>query len=111
MTAFEKFFSEIKYALENDELFEIWPSFSPQFNKEEYFWSKIGNLGEVLILNCCSCDGPSDPRHKLCEKCIEERKKLAEEEYRKSTSSDKPSWNIVMLCRVYRFKDEKEKEK
>ncbi|MHA1333000.1 MAG: hypothetical protein ACTSPL_02860 [Candidatus Odinarchaeia archaeon] len=101
-TAFEKFFSELKQSLNNSNLYDVWPDFTPNYNPEEYFWSEIGNLGEVLILHCCNCDGPSDPRHPICEKCVEERKKIAEKDYVNTVGVD-PPWKIVMLCRVYGY--------
>ncbi|MFX1486691.1 MAG: hypothetical protein ACFFBS_06335 [Promethearchaeota archaeon] len=100
MTSFEKFFTELKETLENRDLYDIWPSFSPKYDENEYLWSKLGNLGEVLILHCGSCDGPMDPRHSICSNCIEKREYIANRDYRNSKKPTK-EWNTVLLCRVY----------
>ena len=91
----------MKDSLDKQEMFDKWPSFNPEYNDDEYFWSPIGNLGEVLILHCCNCDGPSDPRHKICDSCVEKRKKNALEDYKKKYQTEKSPWGTVVLCRIY----------
>ncbi|MHA1410362.1 MAG: hypothetical protein ACTSQY_08685 [Candidatus Odinarchaeia archaeon] len=101
MTGFEKFFNKLKESLDNKESFDTWPSFTPDYNEDEYFWSTIGNLGEVLILHCCNCDGPSDPRHPICDKCVEKRKAIAFEDYSKRYHTNTVPWKTFILCRIY----------
>ncbi|WEU39778.1 MAG: hypothetical protein OdinLCB4_004685 [Candidatus Odinarchaeum yellowstonii] len=99
-TGFEKFFAKLRESFDKQVDFEKWPSFTPEYNEDEYFWSTIGSLGEVLIIHCCNCDGPSDPRHKICDECIEKRKLVAAEDYKKRTGK-KPPWKTIILCRIY----------
>jgi hypothetical protein len=101
MTGFEKFFNKLKDSLDKKAIFDKWPLFTPDYNKDEFFWSTIGNLGEVLILHCCNCDGPSDPRHQICDECVGQRKEIAIKDYMKKFQNEKPLWKTVILCRIY----------
>lgn len=100
MTGFEKFFNKLKDSLDKQATFDRWPSFAPEYNEDEFFWATIGSLGEVLILHCCNCDGPSDPRHEVCDKCIERRRSLAADDYKSKAKND-PPWKTIILCRIY----------
>ncbi|MGQ4914638.1 MAG: hypothetical protein ACP6IU_07795 [Candidatus Asgardarchaeia archaeon] len=96
MTAFESFFNSLKKLLgiSNDD--KIWPTFKPIENND-YTVVNMPNLGRVLVLNCQDCDGPSDPRHSLCQACISKR--LTE-------ISNQELWDIpkhILLSRIYAF--------
>ena len=69
MTSFEHYFTALKKAIGKNDLYEIWPDFSPQYDEYEYAWTTIRGLGEALLLNCGQCDGPSDLRHVQCKNC------------------------------------------
>jgi len=97
MTAFEGFFQELKTALK-DHSFEIWPEFSPDRDLEEFSIIKMKQLGNVLILNCATCDGPSDLRHSICEKCVKTRREYAK-------AKDKTKVDTTLLGRFYGLKD------
>ena len=101
MTSFERFFSALKKTLNISDAYEVWPDFEPQFEEQEYAWTTLRSLGEVLLLNCGSCDGPSDTRHSRCKGCADERGQLASQAYQKATSRPKQKWNIIILCRIY----------
>ncbi len=101
MTAFESFFEALKRVLGNPDLYDIWPDFEPVYDESEYAWTTLRGLGEVLLLNCGPCDGPSDPRHPRCEECIERRGRIAAEAYREATGKVKEKWETVMLCRIH----------
>lgn len=100
MTAFENYFHALK-KLYNDSTYEIWPDFEPQYDEREYAWTTLGGLGEVLMLNCGVCDGPSDARHVLCKDCGEKRGKLARGAYEKVTGRPKEKWATLFLCRIH----------
>jgi hypothetical protein len=100
LTAFENYFSALK-KLCDDAVYEIWPDFEPQYDEREYAWTTLRGLGEVLILNCGVCDGPSDPRHTLCKDCAEKRGKLAKEAYHETTGCPKEKWVTLFLCRIH----------
>lgn len=101
MTAFEKYFLAIKKTLGKDDLYDIWPDFEPRFDEKEYAWTTLRSLGEILLLNCGSCDGPSDTRHTRCKNCVEMRGQVASEAYHKATGRPKQKWPTIILCRVY----------
>lgn len=100
MTAFENYFGALK-KLCDDPLYDIWPDFEPQFDERECAWTTLRGLGEVLILNCGVCDGPSDIRHALCRDCAEKRGKLAKEAYQEATGRPKEKWVTLFLCRIH----------
>lgn len=101
MTSFEHFFCSLKKILGNDDLYDIWPNFEPQYDKHEYAWATIRGLGEVLLLNCGICDGPCDLRHVKCENCSVERSGIAREAYEKATGRPKEDWDSMFLCRIH----------
>lgn len=82
-------------------MYDIWPDFEPQYDEREYAWTTLRGLGEVLMLNCGVCDGPSDLRHTLCKDCAERRGKLAKEAYREATGHTKEKWVTLFLCRIH----------
>ncbi len=101
MTAFENYFSSLKKVLENEAIYGIWPDFEPQYDEHEYAWPTIRGLGEVLVLNCGVCDGPSDLRHPRCRECVEKRGKKAKEAYQRVTGRPKAKWSTLFLCRIH----------
>ncbi|MDW8048467.1 MAG: hypothetical protein RMJ07_02130 [Nitrososphaerota archaeon] len=101
MTSFEHYFAALKKALGNETLFEIWPDFEPQYDEREYAWAELKGLGETLLLNCGQCEGPSDMRHERCKTCVEKRKEIARESYKKVTGRSMEKWPAIILCRVY----------
>ena len=101
MTCFEKFFASMKKALDRDDVYGIWPDFEPEYDEKEFAWTTIRGLGEVLLLNCGSCDGPSDLRHTICRECCEKRSQMAKEAYEKATGRSKDKWPALILCRIY----------
>lgn len=100
MTAFESYFDALK-KLCDSQVFDIWPDFEPQYDEREYTWTTLRGLGEVLMLNCGVCDGPSDTRHVLCKDCAEKRSKLAKEAYQEATGRSKEKWVTLFLCRIH----------
>ena len=100
LTAFENYFNALKKIC-GDSVYEVWPDFEPQFDEREYAWTTLQGLGEVLVLNCGVCDGPSDPRHALCKECAEKRGKLAKEAYQEATGHPKDKWSTLFLCRIH----------
>jgi len=100
LTAFENYFNALKKIC-GDSVYEVWPDFEPQFDEREYAWTTLRSLGEVLMLNCGVCDGPSDPRHALCKECAEKRGKLAKEAYQEATGHPKDKWSTLFLCRIH----------
>ncbi len=50
--------------------------FEPEYGEHGYAWTTMRGLGEVLILNCGVCDGPSDLRHARYRECFEKRNKI-----------------------------------
>jgi len=97
LTAFENYFNALKKLLENDDVYEIWPDFEPQFDEREYSWATLQGLGEVLMSNCGICDGPSDLRHFQCKDCVEGRSKLAKEAYQKATGRSRDKWAYTVF--------------
>jgi hypothetical protein len=104
LTCFENFFSSLKRALGHTELYDIWPEFEPAYDENEFTITTINRLGEVLLLNCGSCDGPSDTRHPKCNWCVHRRVEYGVEAYRKSTGKDKSAWSTIFLTRVIQVK-------
>ncbi|MCK4952751.1 hypothetical protein KAS14_03120 [Candidatus Bathyarchaeota archaeon] len=101
MTSFEHYFDALKKALDRNDVFDVWPDFEPQYNEQEYIWSNIHGLGEVLLLNCAQCDGPSDLRHNRCKECVENRGQTAIDAYQKVTGQIKQKWETFILCRIH----------
>ncbi len=101
MTCFERFFDSLKKALDRADLFDIWPDFTPEYDEKEFAWTTLRGLGEVLLLNCGVCDGPSDLRHIKCKECVEKRSQIAKEAYQKATGRPKENWHAIILCRIY----------
>ena len=98
MTAFEGFFSDLKRTLK-DQSYEIWPEFKAERDLEEFSIIKMKSLGNVLILNCATCDGPSDLRHPICTDCVKARREYA-------NRKDKTKINTSFLGRFYTLKNE-----
>lgn len=101
MTAFENYFNALKKILGNEAIHDVWPDFEPEYDEHEYAWTTLRGLGEVLILNCGVCDGPSDLRHARCRECVEKRSKIAKEAYQKATGRPKEKWSTMFLCRIH----------
>jgi len=101
LTSFENYFSALRKILGNEGAIDVWPDFEPQFDEYEYAWATLRGLGEVLILNCGICDGPSDLRHVRCKECVEKRTRSAKEAYQKATGSAREKWSTVFLCRIH----------
>lgn len=102
MTSFESHFDSLKRVLGDEALFDIWPDFEPQYDEHEYAWTTLRGLNEVLILNCGTCDGPSDLRHVHCRNCMEKRGETAKKAYEKATGRLKERWTTVFLCRIHK---------
>jgi hypothetical protein len=100
LTAFENYFNALKKLLENENVYDVWPDFEPQYDEREYTWASLRGLGEVLMLNCGVCDGPSDMRHARCNDCVERRGNLAKGAYEKATGRSKEKWTTLFLCRI-----------
>ncbi|MEM2888570.1 MAG: hypothetical protein QXR63_01195 [Candidatus Bathyarchaeia archaeon] len=101
MTAFEKYFASLKEALGKHELFDLWPDFEPEYDEREYAWTDLKGLGETLLLNCGRCDGPADMRHNKCRTCVEKRKEIAKDTYRKAMGRTIEKWPAISLCRIH----------
>lgn len=101
MTAFEHYFEALKKVLGLESLYEVWPDFEPECDEREFAWATLRGLGEVLLLNCGICDGPSDMRHSRCKNCAENRSQIAKEAYQKSTGRPKEKWSTIILCRIH----------
>ena len=97
MTAFEQLFTTLKQELDKPQLYPIWPSFSIDCDMEEYSYVTLPGLGSLLLLNCASCDGPSDLRHDTCKSCISTRKANA-----LAHNPDQPITKVA-LCRFYQL--------
>ena len=69
----------MKKALGKEDLFDVWPDFTPEYDEKEFAWTTLRGLGEVLLLNCGVCDGPSDLRHIKCKECADKRSQMAKE--------------------------------
>lgn len=100
MTCFESFFASLKRALGRSDLYDIWPEFEPVYDENEFTITTINRLGEVLLLNCGLCDGPSDTRHPKCNLCVHRRVEYGIDAYRKSTGKNKSAWSTIFLTRV-----------
>ena len=101
MTSFEHYFNALKKAFGHNDLYDVWPDFEPQYDEGEYMWTTLRGLGEILLLNCGQCDGPSDLRHSRCKGCIETREQIARDAYQKATGRDKQKWATLVLCRIH----------
>jgi len=101
LTSFEHYFGALKRALGRDDLYDVWPDFESQYDEKEYAWTILRGLGEVLLLNCGSCDGPSDLRHSHCKSCVEKRGEIAKEAFQKATGRAKDKWPTLVLCRIH----------
>lgn len=101
MTAFENHFTAIKKALNQPDIYDIWPDFEPVFDSNEYAWTSLRGLGETLLLNCGECDGPSDMRHERCDNCMEKRSKTASNAYTESKGNEQAHWTTIILCRIH----------
>jgi hypothetical protein len=101
LTAFENYFNALKKSLGDENIFDVWPDFEPQYDEQEYTWATLKSLGEVLILNCGVCDGPSDLRHARCKECVDRRSKIAMEAYQKSIGHSKEKSGALFLCRIH----------
>jgi len=102
MASFEHYFESLKKVLGCTDVYDVWPDFEPQYDEQEYAWTTLRGLGEVLILNCGVCDGPSNLRHVRCKECVDKRSKIAIEAYAKSTGHSKEKWNTLFLCRIHK---------
>jgi hypothetical protein len=101
MTGFEYFFASLKKVLNNKEIYGLWPDFEPEYDKREHAWTNLKGLGDVLLLNCGQCDGPSDMRHNRCKTCVEQRKDIAKTSYKESMGQLTIDWPSIILCRIY----------
>jgi len=101
MTSFEHYFKSLKKALGQDDAYDIWPDFESHYEVQEFSWTTLGDLGEVLLLNCGRCDGPSDLRHEICKSCSNEREKIASDAYKTATGQSKEKLKTLILCRIH----------
>jgi len=101
MTSFEHHFSALRKVLGENDLYDIWPDFSPQYDEYEYTWTTIRGLAEALLLNCGQCDGPSDMRHIECKNCVDKRCCIAKDAFQKATGQQKDNWSKIILCRIH----------
>ncbi len=101
MTSFEHYFSSLKEAMKQDNIYGLWPDFEPEFDEREYAWTDLKGLGETLLLNCGKCDGPSDMRHERCRSCAEKRKEIAKSTYRRTMGRAIEKWPTTILCRIH----------
>jgi len=101
LTTFEHYFASLKKALGQNDLYDLWPDFEPEFDEREYAWTDLRGLGETLLLNCGKCDGPSDMRHGRCKVCVGKRKEIAKETYAKTTGRQMGKWPTTILCRIH----------
>jgi len=101
LTSFENYFASLKKILGQEDLYDIWPDFEPEYDEREFAWTNLRGLGETLLLNCGQCDGPSDMRHKRCKLCVDHREKLAKETYRKVIGRPIEKWSTIILCRIH----------
>jgi hypothetical protein len=101
MTAFEHYFSSLKESMDKDAIYDTWPDFEPEYDEREYAWTDLKGLGETLLLNCGKCDGPSDMRHERCRTCVDKRKEIAKNTYKKTMGRAMGKWPTVILCRIH----------
>lgn len=101
MVSFEAFFDALKKVLGGPELFEVWPDFEPAYDEEEYSGANLRGRGITLILNCGSCDGPSDARHPRCDACMIKSGRMATRTYTAYTGKERERWSTIMLGRIY----------
>jgi len=102
VTCFENYFNALKKALGNEMIYDVWPDFTPQYDEHEYAWTTLKGLGEVLLLNCGMCDGPSDLRHVLCKECVDKRSSIVNKAYQKAMGRSKEKWSAIFLCRIHK---------
>jgi hypothetical protein len=69
--------------LGDENIYDAWSDFEPQYDEQEYAWATLRGLGEVLIFNCGVCDGSSNLRHMRCKECVDKRSKIVVEAYAK----------------------------
>ncbi len=98
MTSFEHFFRKLSEIVDFEGY--PWPKFLRE-SPEDFTWVTLDGIGDSLILNCGTCDGPSDPRHPICRECIKKRMSTARKAYEKEYGKPIKKWRIVMLARVY----------
>ncbi|MCD6088365.1 hypothetical protein J7K07_01420 [Candidatus Bathyarchaeota archaeon] len=101
MTSFENYFASLKKILGQDDLYDIWPDFEPEFDEREFTWTNLRGLGEALLLNCGKCDGPSDMRHKRCKECVKRREEIAKKMYHRVVGRPIDKWPTIILCRIH----------
>ena len=101
MTSFENYFASLKKILGQEDLYDIWPDFEPEFDEREFAWTNLKGLGETLLLNCGQCDGPSDMRHERCKECVNHREELAKNTYRQVVGRPIEKWPTIILCRIH----------
>lgn len=101
MTTFEHYFASLKKSLGRDDLYDVWPDFEPEYDEREYAWTDLRGLGETLLLNCGKCDGPSDMRHERCKACVDKRKDIAKNAYKKAMGRLINKWPTIILCRIH----------
>ncbi len=101
MTSFEHYFSSLKEALKQNNVYDMWPDFEPEFDEREYAWTDLKGLGETLLLNCGKCDGPSDMRHEHCRTCVDKRKEIAKNTYKRTMGRPMEKWQTTILCRIH----------
>jgi len=101
MTSFEHHFSALRKILGENNLYDIWPNFDPQYDEYEYAWTTIRGLGETLLLNCGECDGPSDMRHVQCKNCVDGRSCIAKDAFLKAAGRPKDGSSTIILCRIH----------
>jgi len=95
---------ELMLAKNKNEIVDLWPSFEPDYDANEFSWTKLrGGLGQVLLLSCGTedggCNGPMDFNHRTCENCVKKRVNLAKE-YCLRKMGENLSWDSIFLCRI-----------
>jgi hypothetical protein len=101
MTSFEHYFTSLKEAMKQNNIYDLWPDFEPEFDEREYAWTDLKGLGETLLLNCGKCDGPSDMRHERCRNCADKRKEIAQNTYKRTMGRTIEKWSTTILCRIH----------
>lgn len=101
MTSFEYYFNSLKEAMKQNNIYDLWPDFEPEFDEREYAWTDLKGLGETLLLNCGKCDGPSDMRHERCQTCADKRKEIAKNTYKKTMGRTIEKWSTTILSRIH----------
>ncbi|OYT66614.1 hypothetical protein B6U74_00275 [Candidatus Bathyarchaeota archaeon ex4484_205] len=100
MTCFENLFLAIKKILKLEGSYDIWPDFVPRYEFDEFTIATVKGVGNVLILNCGNCDGPSDVRHHICRDCVKKRVSYAFDVYTHKIGVKKRPWNVILLSRT-----------